>query len=68
MLGLPKKRSKSLSLSDVLLRKLNRLWYEEVKMRIGRGDRLSFSEFVENLLWEAIKRRNGQQSSSQSDY
>ncbi len=58
MPGLPKKRSKSLSLSDNLLRKLNLLWYEEVKARLLRDEGLSFSEFVEELLWQAMKQRN----------
>lgn len=57
MPGLPKKRSKSLSLSDNLLRKVNLLWYEEVKTRLGRDEGLSFSEFVEELLWQAIKQK-----------
>ncbi len=54
-MSLPKKRSKSLSLSEGLLRKLNQLWYEEVKKRLNKDERLSFSEFVEELLWNAIK-------------
>jgi len=53
--SLPKKRSKSLSLSEGLLRKLNQLWYEEVKKRLNKDERLSFSEFIEELLWDAIK-------------
>jgi len=57
MTGLPKKRSKSLSLSDSLLRRLNILWYEEVKKRLNRDEGLSFSEFVEELLWEAVKQK-----------
>jgi len=55
--SLPKKRSKSLSLSDILIRKLSHLWYEEVKNRLNRDERLSFSEFIEQLLWEAVKRK-----------
>jgi len=56
--SLSKKRSKSLSLSEDLLRKLNRLWYDEVKKRLSKDERLSFSEFVEELLWQAVKQRN----------
>lgn len=52
-----RKRSKSLSLSENLIKKLNILWYEDMKNRIGRDERISFSEFVESLLWDAIKRR-----------
>ncbi|MBS7639192.1 MAG: hypothetical protein QW825_02050 [Candidatus Bathyarchaeia archaeon] len=52
-----RKRSKSLSLSENLIRKLNILWYEEMKNRIGRNEKISFSEFVESLIWEALKRR-----------
>jgi hypothetical protein len=51
----PKKRSKSLSLSEGLLRRLNQLWYEEARKRLNRDERLSFSEFVEQMLWEAVK-------------
>jgi len=54
-MSLPKKRSKSLSLSEGLLRKLNQLWYEEVKKRLNKDERLSFSEFIEKLLWDAIQ-------------
>ena len=54
-MSLPKKRSKSLSLSEGLLRKLNLLWYEEVKKKLSKDERLSFSEFIEELLWDAIK-------------
>ena len=57
-MSLSKKRSKSLSLSEDLLRKLNRLWYDEVKKRLSKDERLSFSEFVEELLWQAVKQRN----------
>jgi len=56
-MSLPKKRSKSLSLSEGLLRKLNLLWYEEAKTRLNRDERFSFSEFVEELLWEAVRKR-----------
>jgi hypothetical protein len=54
-MSLPRKRSKSLSLSEGLLRKLNQLWYEEVKKSLNMDERLSFSEFIEELLWDAIK-------------
>jgi hypothetical protein len=54
-MSLPRKRSKSLSLSEGLLRKLNQLWYEEVKKRLNKDERLSFSEYVEELLWNAVK-------------
>jgi len=56
----PKKRSKSLSLSEGLLRRLNQLWYEEARKKLNRDERLSFSEFVEELLWEAVKTVKGQ--------
>jgi len=56
-MSLHKKRSKSLSLSEGLLRKLNHLWYEEVKKGLNRDERVSFSEFVEGLLWEAVRSR-----------
>ncbi|MEM2749913.1 MAG: hypothetical protein QW804_01690 [Candidatus Bathyarchaeia archaeon] len=56
-LPVQRKRSKSLSLSENLIRKLNILWYEEMKNRIGRNEKISFSEFVESLIWEALKRR-----------
>jgi hypothetical protein len=56
-MSLSKKRSKSLSLSEGLLRRLTRLWYDEVKKRLNRDERLSFSEFAEELLWDAMKRR-----------
>jgi len=62
--SLPKKRSKSLSLSDVLIRKLSHLWYEEVKTRLNRDERLSFSEFVEQLLWESVKKKTEKPSIS----
>ncbi|RJS75192.1 hypothetical protein CW712_05160 [Candidatus Bathyarchaeota archaeon] len=52
-----RKRSKSFSLSEGLLRKLNRMWYEEVRRRLHRDERLSFSRFVEDLLWQAVKTR-----------
>lgn len=54
-MSFPKKRSKSLSLSEGLLRRLNQLWYEEARKRLNRDERLSFSEFVEQMLWEAVK-------------
>ena len=54
-MSFPKKRSKSLSLSEGLLRRLNQLWYEEARKKLNRDERLSFSEFVEQLLWEAVK-------------
>lgn len=56
-MSMPKKRSKSLSLSEGLLRRLTRLWYDEVKKRLNKDERLSFSEFVEELLWDAMKLR-----------
>ncbi len=59
-MSFPKKRSKSLSLSEGLLRKLNQLWYEEARKKLNRDERLSFSEFVEGLLWEAVKTVKGQ--------
>jgi hypothetical protein len=46
-------------LSDVLIRKLSLLWCEEVKRRLTRDERLSFSEFVEELLWEGVRGRIG---------
>jgi len=55
---MPKKRSKSISLSDDLLRKLNLMWYEEMKKHLNRDENISFSEFVEELLWEVIKSRS----------
>ena len=58
-MSFPKKRSKSLSLSEGLLRKLNHLWYEEARKRLNKDERLSFSEFVEGLLWEAVKTAKG---------
>ena len=54
-MSLPRKRSKSLSLSEGLLRKLNHLWYEEVKKKLNKDERLSFSEFIEELLWDAVR-------------
>ena len=59
-MSFPKKRSKSLSLSEGLLRRLNQLWYEEARKKLNRDERLSFSEFVEELLWEAVKTVKGQ--------
>jgi hypothetical protein len=56
-MSMPRKRSKSLSLSEGLLRRLTRLWYDEVKKRLNKDERLSFSEFVEELLWDAMKLR-----------
>ena len=58
-MSFPKKRSKSLSLSEGLLRKLNQLWYEEARKKLNRDERLSFSEFVEELLWGAVKTTKG---------
>lgn len=52
-----RKRSKSLSLSENLIKKLTILWYEEMRNRIGRDEKISFSEFIEGLLWDAIKLR-----------
>jgi hypothetical protein len=60
-MSLSKKRSKSLSLSEGLLRRLSRLWYDEVKKRLNKDERLSFSEFIEELLWDALKRRTQEQ-------
>jgi len=53
-----RKRSKSISLSEDLLRKLNLIWYEEMKKHLNRNEKISFSEFVEELLWEIIKLRS----------
>ncbi len=58
-MSFPKKRSKSLSLSEGLLRKLNQLWYEEARKKLSKDERLSFSEFVEELLWGAVKTVKG---------
>ena len=55
---MPRKRSKSLSLSDDLLKKLSLMWYEEMKKHLNRDENISFSEFVEELLWEAVKLRS----------
>jgi len=52
---MPKKRSKSISLSDDLLRRLSLMWYEEVKKHLNRNENISFSQFIEELLWEIIK-------------
>jgi len=66
-MSLPRKRSKSLSLSEGLLRKLNQLWYEEVKKRLNKDERLSFSEFIEEFLWNTIKTmKNSSKTSSES--
>ncbi len=54
---MPRKRSKSISLSDDLLKKLNRMWYEEIKKRFDKNETISFSEFVEELLWQAMKQK-----------
>ena len=54
---MPRKRSKSLSLSDDLLKKLSLMWYEEMKKYLHRDENISFSEFVEELLWENIRKR-----------
>lgn len=56
-MSVQRKRSKFLSLSENLIKKLNILWYEEMKNRIDGNEKISFSEFIESLLWDAIKRR-----------
>jgi len=54
-----RKRQKSLSLSNELLKKLDRLYEEEMRRRFNTHDRrISFSEFVEGLLRKAIKLTN----------
>ena len=52
---MPRKRSISLSLSDDLLKKLNQMWYEEIKKYLNTDERISFSEFVEKILWENVR-------------
>jgi len=64
---MPRKRSKSISLSDELLKKLNRMWYEEIKKRFDKNETISFSEFVEELLWEAMKQKASDSSFRRSN-
>jgi len=55
---MPRKRSISLSFSDDLRRRLNSLWYDEIKKSLSKDEKISLSQFVEDLLWEMIKLRN----------
>jgi len=50
-----RKRQQSFSLSEDLIIKLKKLWFEEVQKQINKNEVSSFSQFVEKLLWESIK-------------
>ena len=58
-----KKRSKSISLSDEVLKELSKMLKEERRHllsntpKTNNSEMPSFSSFVEKLLWEALKNR-----------